>query len=315
MSFCFPALARLAPHAALAGLLLLVGGCRGEETVPLPSVDGPAAEALRPRGPLVEVFQLSVAPDGTVIVSGMVPTPDARAVLLGEIGRRWPGRPVQAEVRVDPDAPASWVSEAVAMLSYVAAVEDGGLLVQAEAGAAGGGTLTLTGRVASDAALAALAEDAAASVAPPFVLLTPLFVGLPDDSTAVADSLAAVALLPAVVADAAAEEAATALRTALGEGPLQFEEGAATLPAEARAAVVRAARALGPFTDVRVTVAAPGGTSGSSSLDRALAARRAAALADALTAAGLDTARVAPGTDEPTPAVTFRLTTGDAAGD
>ncbi len=241
------------------------------------------------------------AEGGALEASGVVATMEARAMLIAEIRRHWPGSTLRAEIDVEPGAPAAWVSEAMALMPYAASVERGGLVVRAEAGRAGGGVLALMGRVPDEAALARLAADAGASVAPPFVVRTLLDVGMPRDSVATADSAAALPVV--VMASPGHESAAAAIRASLAGGAIGFQPGA-TGPDPASTTVVdRLAAALAEAPAVRIVIAAPGEGSGSASLDRALARRRAGALAAALVSRGVETARVGVADSEEPPAV------------
>jgi outer membrane protein OmpA-like peptidoglycan-associated protein len=165
------------------------------------------------------------------------------------------------------------------------------MVVRAEPGRAGGGEITLTGLAPDERARTRLAADAAASVAPPFVVRTSIDIGMPRDSVSAADSTAARPVV--VVATQGAEAAAGALREALAGAPLGFQPGTTTPDPASGLALERLASVLQSTPGARVQIAAPGEDSGSVSLERALARRRAGVIVDALVARGVDPEQVA----------------------
>jgi hypothetical protein len=185
-------------------------------------------------------------------------------------------------------------------MPYAAELDGGGMVVRAEPGRAGGGEITLTGRVPDEPALARLAADAAASVAPPFVVRTSIDIGMARDTASVADSSTARPVV--VVASPGAEETAGALRAALAGAPLGFRPGTTSPDPASRLVLDRLASFLQATPAARVRIAAPGEGSGSVSLDRALAGRRAGTIVDALVHRGVDPSQVAGWEGEELPA-------------
>jgi outer membrane protein OmpA-like peptidoglycan-associated protein len=178
----------------------------------------------------------------------------------------------------------------MALMPYAAGVENGGLVVRAEAGAAGGGVLVITGRVPDDSTLARLAADATASIAPPFTVETALDVGLQADSSSVATATAPRTVVLSLEADA--EDAAADVRAVLADNVIAFRPGTAELADGTRETLERLATVLADHPEIAIEVAGAGEGSGSLSLDRALGARRAGAVARALRESGLNDGRV-----------------------
>lgn len=285
-------------------LFALLAACSQQDAPGPPPADrrAPAAPTAPPR----EVFRLEPDDAGGLRVSGVVATTAARALLLAEVRRHWPGRTVSGDLAIEPDSPAMWVPEAMAIMSYAAAIEDGGLIVQAEGGASGGGVLSITGRVTDDETLARLAADAEASVAPPFTIRTPVDVGLAVDTSAAGDRAEARPVV--LAADSGAEVAASDARRALGEASIAFRPGAAHLEPDAVDAITRFATVVAAHPGLAVEVLASGEGTGSPSLDGALAARRAGAVVEALRAWGVDAGRLTASSDQSAQGrVTFRL--------
>jgi OOP family OmpA-OmpF porin len=288
-------------------LLLAVGllaGCSRNHPPGPRTVEERPADVL-PVEPAREVFRLEPDDRDGLRVSGVVATAESRSLLLAEVGRRWPGRRVRGDLTVESGVPAFWVPEAMALLPFAASIENGGLTVLAEGGVSGGGVLSITGRVPDDAALARLAADAEASVAPPFVIETAVDVGLAADSSSSAEAVAAPVL---VLADPEAEPVAAGVREALGQSAITFQPGTAHLDQRALDLIQTLAAALAGDAAVVLAVSAYGEGTGSTSLDRALAARRAGAIVDRLRMLGLESGRVAVADDPSTgPFVTIRL--------
>jgi outer membrane protein OmpA-like peptidoglycan-associated protein len=289
-------------HVSLLLVALLAACSRDEPPRPPPLERTPA---VRTATPAREVFRLERDEAGGLRLSGVVATQEARALLVEEVRRRWPSVPLNGDLEVEPGAPALWVPEAMALMPYAAQVDGGGLVVRAEPGAAGGGVLSITGRVADDAALARLAADAEASVAPPFVVETPLDVGLAADTTGVGEAIEARTVV--LSEDPALDDVVAAVRAAIGRASIVFRPGTAELDPASSAVVAAIAQALADQA-VNAEVAAVGEGTGSSSLDRALAARRAQAVTRALLEGGVDARRVvASGDPSAEGNVTFRL--------
>jgi len=292
----------------IGSLTIALSACRGgAPTAPAPAVSDVAAPAAAAAArPAREVLYLAVD-ESHVEVRGLVHAREARASLLEEIARNWPGRAVRAAIRVEAGAPTTWVPEAVVLMHLAAGVDAPVIEVAAESGAAGGGTLSLSGRVPDEATASRIAADAAASIASPFVVRVPLVV-----ADVAEESGAGVSV---VSADEGAAGAAAALTAALAGGRLVFEPGAAALSPEAGDAAGAAARVLAAHPAVFVDVAAGGDGSGSASLDRELGARRARAVAEALRSRGVERAGVAaPTPAEPHAGVVFTVRTGPATG-
>jgi outer membrane protein OmpA-like peptidoglycan-associated protein len=288
-------------------LCLALAACgEGPPVAPAPVAAEPAGD-VGP-GPAREVLRLEPDGAGGLAVDGTVSTPEARQVLMDEIARRWPGAAVRADVTVDPAAPAAWLPEAVAMMPFIAQAMDGGLVVLAQPGPAGGGTLAISGRVPDAETRDRLAADAAATLAPPFVLRSGLAVGEADGLTVGA----AEGETEVVAGDDEAELAAAALRSALADTGIAFEAGAAEFAAGTDRALVAAASVLASHPEVGVQVSAPGGSTGSDALDRALAARRGEAVVRAFVAGGVEEARVSVAPAGETPSTVVITLTVDA---
>jgi outer membrane protein OmpA-like peptidoglycan-associated protein len=276
------------PRAHVSLLLAaLLPACSTDQPPPSPPAD--RTPTVRTVAPATEVFRLERDGAGGLRLSGVVATREARALVLAEVRRRWPGVPLHGDLEVEPSAPALWVPEAMALMPFVADIDGGGLSVRAEPGAAGGGVLSITGRIADDDALARLAADAEASVAPPFVVETPLEVGLAPDTTAIAEAAARVEV---VSEDRSVDDAAAAVRAAISGVTIAFRPGTADLEPSSRETIAAIADILDD-QPVSAEVAAAGEGSGSSSLDRALAARRAQAVIQAMLERGMDARRLA----------------------
>ena len=223
-------------------------------------------------------FAVMAPPNGPVVVRATVGDEAMREPILERVRAAYPGREVIDEITVGDGAATAWEPSIMALLPLLSDVENPALRVD-------GGQVVLRGTVPSEEIRAQVEEAARAAVQAPYTFRSELVVAGDSGSGQITSSGSS---------DADMQEAEDALREALSIGFVEFQSGTATLTAQSREILDRAAEVFARFPGLGAEVQGHTDSQGNDASNQALSQRRAEAVRDYLVDQNVNDAQLTP---------------------
>ena len=224
----------------------------------------------QPAPPALGAFSFAATdPDGPVVVRGTVGSEATREAILDRAREAYPGREVRDEIEVVAGTETDWEPSTAALLGGLDGITNAAVTAE-------GGEIVLRGTVPSEAARGEAEARARAAVQAPYTFRSELVVAgaeAPPEDDASGGQLEASGST-----DADVQAAEAALREVLSIGAVQFESGTATLTAESRQILDRAAEVFTRFPRVGAEVQGHTDSQGGEAANQALSQRRAEAV-------------------------------------
>lgn len=263
-----------ARQRALAAAAALPGVRRVVDELTVAGASAPSSDA----GGIAFTFDRD---GGGLMIRGLVPDEATRDNVLSRVRAAFPGLTVRDGLTISADADGAWIPSLDGVLAALAPLPDGSVRIE-------GGTVVLRGTAPSEEARAQI-EAAARSVIPEgYTLRNEITVGDAPDTTA-SDQIESSGST-----DANVQEAEAALREVLAIGQIEFESGTATLTAESREILDRAAEVFARYPVLGAEVQGHSDSQGDDASNLALSQQRAEAVRDYLVDQGADTAALTP---------------------